>query len=172
MAPHHLFGVPGFTLGQRFANADDGRDARGQRTLRFLGHRHIALCVVLPALGVAHDAIARAEIVQHVGADLSREGAGCMARHILSAQLHAFLALQPRLCRAKVGRRHAEGHVACGRRAQAVEHCAHQRFIGRDAPFHHIDDGLEGHGKGHRETLAILAALAFFDVRHGLLSAE
>ena len=47
-------GLTRLALLQRFTHADDGRDARGQRTLSLGGHHGIGFAMVLAALGMAH----------------------------------------------------------------------------------------------------------------------
>jgi hypothetical protein len=45
LALDHGFGLAGLALGQRLADADDGRDALGQRSLGLLGHQQVAFGV-------------------------------------------------------------------------------------------------------------------------------
>ncbi len=75
LALDDFFGLPGFALCQRFADADDGRDAVRQRGGGLGGHQLVGLAVVLAALRMADDGVAHAEVLQHGRRLLAGEGA-------------------------------------------------------------------------------------------------
>ena len=64
-------------------------DNDGQRTLSLGGHHGIGFAMVLAALGMAHQHIARAEVAQHGRRCLARVGTRFMLRDILRRQRNA-----------------------------------------------------------------------------------
>ena len=66
LALDHLLGLAGLALGQRLADADDGRDAAAPAPpCAFSATSASRFAVVLAALGMADDGVAHAELVQH-----------------------------------------------------------------------------------------------------------
>ena len=86
-------GLIGFSLGQRFADADDWREVVSERDLGLVGDQLIGFGVIGAPLRVADDDVLAAEFGEHRSRDVARVRAGLTARAILCAPRDA-LALQ------------------------------------------------------------------------------
>ena len=77
--------VAGVAIGQRFAHADHGSQAGGQRGARLVRHDLVGLAVQHATLGVAGQGPAAAEFLQHRAGDFARVGALFLSADILRA---------------------------------------------------------------------------------------
>ena len=153
-----FFGAAGVSLGEGFAHAHDGGDACGERALGLGGDGVIRLPVVLAALGVAHDGVARGEVAQHGGGDFSRVRPLFVGRDILRAQGHAAVAEQAGDL-GEVRRGHADGNVAglaLEGLGQSRAHPLHELGVGSEAAIHFPVAGNEF--ALHGITAAVVAA--------------
>ena len=83
-----LHGDAQLPLLQRLAHADDGVQTGLQCGQHLAVYGEVRLAEVLPALGVADDDVLHAQILQHVGGDLTSVGAGLLKEHVLCAHGH------------------------------------------------------------------------------------
>ena len=82
-----LLGHALLTLVEALADADDGLQAAGQRSLGALVDGLVGLGKVLAALAVADDDILNAEVGQHIGRDLAGESTRLLEVDILGADM-------------------------------------------------------------------------------------
>src|SRR5438876_5752905 len=85
---HDLQGPVGLALGQRLADADDGRQALIDSRPHLSRHHLLALAEDMAPLRVAEDHVAAADVLQHQRGDLAREGALALPVHVLRAEQH------------------------------------------------------------------------------------
>ena len=97
---------------QRFADADDRRDAAGQRGLGLVGHQRVGFAVVLAPLRMADDGIAHAEFLQHGGRHLAGVGALRRAPTHPARPARCGEPATQRLHLRQVRRGHADGDIA------------------------------------------------------------
>ena len=157
LALHDMLGLPGFTLGQRLADADHRRDAVGQRRLGLVGHELIAFLVIGAALRMAHEGVTAAEVRQHARRHFAGVGALLMSGAILGA-ITDLRAGQGQRGLGDVGERHAHGHIR--RPGAGVLQAAQQQGVGRPVAMHLpvADDQLLAHElpRGPHQTRTIL----------------
>ena len=125
LALDDLLGLAHFTLGQGLADADDRRDAAGERRLG-LSATSASVRLVMAALGMAHDGVAHAELLEHGGGNFAGVGAVAWGRDVLRAPaLRA--GTEPRHLHCAGRRGDADRHQAPRVALRAAHQLAHQR---------------------------------------------
>src|ERR1700685_2830950 len=119
---HHRVGLAGIALGARFADADDGKQARAPRRQRLGAHHGIGLAVIMPTLGMADDDGTGAGVLEHFGGNIAGIGAGRFGMAVLAADGGARAA--PRKPRTRWGERTYK-KVGIGRAARAGDDPPH-----------------------------------------------
>lgn len=95
MGCNDIIGLPCRAFRIRFADADDGNKARRMGSFGLGQHLLAGFPVVLATLGVPQDDIGAAEVLQHGGGDIAREGPGRLRMAVLPAPFDGRLLQKP-----------------------------------------------------------------------------
>jgi len=84
-AADHVHSLACLALGQKLADARDGREAVVERDLGLLGHALVGLGKVLAPLRVSEDDVRHADVFEHPWGDLACERAFLLEVHVLGS---------------------------------------------------------------------------------------